>query len=140
MSGMDTVALSPQELMTQTLEAVAAADVDIVPLYFERFFARWPEQEGLFHNRASSQGTMINEMIGMLLAGAEGADWVPMFMRAQVTTHHDHGGIMLEHYRASLDLLIEVLAEAAGPGWNAAQDRAWREATASLFALIEDYF
>lgn len=133
-------ALSPHAEMTRTIEAIGAAGVDIVPLYFERFFARYPAQLGLFHNRASSQGAMVNEMLTMLLAQGQGEDWVPTMMRAQVTTHFDHGDIELTQYRGALDLLVEVLGQAAGRDWNAAQATAWQAQADRLYALIARYF
>lgn len=117
--------------------AIAEAGVDIVPVYFERFFTRFPGQSANFHNRVTSQGAMVNEMLTMLLAQAGGESWVPMMMRAQVTTHHDHGAISLDEYRGALDLLVEVLADAAGAGWTDAADAAWHGEADRLYALIE---
>ena len=117
--------------------AIAEAGVDIVPVYFDRFFVRFPGQAANFHNRVTSQGAMVNEMLTMLLAQAGGESWVPMMMRAQVTTHHDHGAITLDEYRGALDLLVEVLAEAAGDGWTDAADAAWTGEADRLYALIE---
>ncbi|MBU6268764.1 MAG: globin [Sphingomonadales bacterium] len=124
------------DLMLASLDAVAVADVDIVPRYFERFLAGRPDEAALFHNRAASHGAMVNEMLTMLLAQAADEGWVPMMMRAQVTTHHDHGDIALDRYRDALDLLVEVLAEAAGPRWRPEFDRVWRGACDRLYALI----
>lgn len=129
-------ALSPHDAMMQSLDAVAEAGVDIVPAYFARFFAQCPADEAMFLNRAASQGAMVNEMLTMLLAQAAGEEWVPMMMRAQVTTHWDHGEIPLERYRAALDLLVDVLADTAGAGWQAEWDAAWRGQVERMFALI----
>ncbi len=79
---------------------------------------------------------MVNEMLTMLLAQAAGETWVPMIMRAHVTTHYSHGDIALSQYRDALTMLVDVLADAAGPDWSAAQDAAWREEADALFALI----
>lgn len=130
---------SAAEAMNRTLDAIAASDEDLVPAFFRRFFQRYPELAPRFHNRASSQGTMVNEMILMLLAEAAGEAWLPTFLRAQVSTHHRHGEIALEHFRGSLDLLVESLAEAAGSGWNAVQYAAWRGAADRLNGLITRY-
>lgn len=130
----DTV--TPHEAMMLSLDAVAAAEVDIVPVYFARFFAQVPADEAMFLNRAASQGAMVNEMLTMLLAQASGEEWVPMMMRAQVTTHWDHGEIPLERYRQALDLLVDVLAETAGPRWRREYDAAWRGQVERMFALI----
>ena len=132
---MDSITTSPPDLLAASLEAVG--ETDIVPPYFARFFALFPEQEERFHNRGSSQGLMVNEMLSYLLAQSGGEGWVPTMMRAQVITHRDHGEIALAQYRRSLDLLVEVMAEAAGPAWRAEYTRAWQGEIDRLFALIE---
>lgn len=133
---MQTALLPPHEAMTASLDAVAEAGVDIVPVYFERFFAQCPADSAMFHNRAASQGAMVNEMLTMLLAQAAAEEWVPMMMRAQVTTHWDHGEITLQRYRDALDLLVDVLADTAGPAWLPAYEAAWRGQVERMFALI----
>lgn len=136
---MDVLTLSKRDLMCASLDLVAEAGVDIVPAYFERFFALYPADAENFHNRASAQGAMVNEMLTMLLAQAAGEDWVPMIMRAQVTTHYTHGDIALEQYRGALTLLVDVLRDTAGSGWTAAYEQAWSEEAEALFALIARY-
>lgn len=134
---MQNESLSAHDLMLASLDAVAQADVDIVPVYFERFFGSFPAEEKNFYNKDSSRGLMVNDMLSMLLGQAEGADWMPMMMRTQVITHRDHGDIALERYRDALDLLVTVLADVAGDRWCAAYEQAWRGETAKMFALIE---
>ena len=128
------------ELMMASLEAVAATDRDIVPLFFARFFAEHPADRANFHNAASSQGTMVNEMLAMLLALAAGEPWVEMMMRAQLRTHDDHGEIALERYRDTLDMLVDILRDTAGPPWNAQWEAIWRRQADRLFALIERHY
>lgn len=134
---MDNLATTPADLMQQSL---ALVERDVVPDFFDRFFSGFPAEERNFHNRATSQGTMVNEMVGFLLALAEGQDWLPTMLQTQVLTHHDKGDIALERYRDSLHLLVDVLADAAGPGWTPAMDRAWRDTADRLYALIEGYY
>ena len=137
---MDTALDTRHALMLASLDLVAERGVDIVPRYFARFYAAFPDDEANFHNRAASQGAMVNEMLTMLLAQAAGEQWVPMIMRAQVTTHYTHGEIALSQYRDALTLLVDVLAEAAGPGWTDVHDQAWREEADTLFALIARHY
>lgn len=127
-------------LMVATLEHIAAADTDIVPLFFAAFYQACPGERERFCNRASSEGLMVNEMLSMLLAQAAGEPWLATMMRAQVNTHHDHGDIQLEQYRLALDILIGVLCDAAGDKWDRQTDRAWRLGADRLFALIEQYY
>lgn len=137
---METTIAAAHELMLQSLEAVAASEVDIVPVFFERFFAAHPGERANFHNPRSSEGLMVNEIMSMLLALAADEDWLPMMLRNQVRTHHDHGDLVLERYRDVLELFVTVLGETAGPRWLPAYEAAWREQAARMFSLIERYY
>ena len=137
---MTLATMTAHAAMLQSLELVAEADVDIVPLFFARFFGAYPAERANFHNPGSSHGLMVNEMMDTLLALAAGEEWVPLMLRNQVRTHHDHGDIALERYAQALDLFVTLLAEAAGPRWRPAHERAWREQAAALFAMIERYY
>lgn len=123
-----------------SLEVVAETEVDIVPLYFQRYFACFPGDESMFYNRQSSLGIMVNEMLTALLSQAEGSDWVPTYLRAQVATHHDKGIIPVERYRAALGMLIDVLGETAGDRWSVAYESAWRGEAAKMYELIARHY
>lgn len=133
----DTQSGSAYALMMGTLEVIGGAGVDIVPLYFERFFAAFPQEESKFENGFSSQGSMVNEMVGMLLALAADEPWVEESMASEVQNHRSYEGVTLQLYREGLDCLVEVLRSAAGPNWTREQDSAWREQSDRLFAIIE---
>lgn len=129
-----------QARMLALLEAVGDAGVDPAPLFFDRFYAAYPHERERFCNRASSEGLMVNEMLSMLLAQAGGEPWVSTMMRAQVNTHHDHGEVALDQYRVAFDLLLDVLAEAAGERWKTDDAAVWRAQADGLFALIARYY
>ena len=128
------------ETMLRALDAVAESGVDIVPLFFERFYAACPEQAALFCNRGSSEGLMVNEMLSMLLAQAGEEAWLPTMMRAQINTHHDHGDIQLEQYRVTLGLLLETMQAVAGERWTPTFNKAWQDACDGLFGMIARYY
>lgn len=138
--GVESTNTAAHGLILQSLEAVAASEVDIVPVFFERFFAAHPLECGNFHNPRSSEGLMVNEIMAMLLALAADEDWLAMMLRNQVRTHHDHGDLTLERYRDVLDLFVTVLGDTGRPRWKPAYEAAWREQAARIFALIERYY
>jgi len=127
-------------VMERTLETIGEAGVDIVPLFFDRFHAAIPDQRDRFYNRRSSEGQMVTEIIGMLLAQAGGEAWLTTMLRASVNTHHDHGGIELVHYRITLETLVAVLRDAAGAGWDQETEAVWQDQAVELFALIAKYY
>lgn len=123
-----------------SMDAIVADGVDIVPLFFARFFRANPGEQEKFHNKVSSHGNMVNEIMGLLLAVAAEEGWVEMFTRAQLRTHEGYGEIALERYREALAMFVDVLGEAAGPRWTPEWDQCWREQAARLMETIERWY
>lgn len=130
--------MSPHEAMMESLEAIADADIDIVPLFFAKLYERYPLEKANFLNPEHSHGTMANEMMTMLLALAEGEDWVPTMMRIQQFSHRSYGDIVLERYEQALATLIDVLREIAGDVWQSAHEDAWSSQAARLVRIIKE--
>lgn len=125
--------------MLQSLECIAARDIDIVPRFFTRFFAAYPAERERFCNRTSSEGLMVNEMLSMLLASAAAEPWLATMMRAQVNTHHDHGDIAIDQYAAAFAMLVDVLREASGEHWIPAAEAAWQAHASALLEIVTRY-
>lgn len=134
------LAQSAHEQMLASLDLVGESGVDIVPLFFARFYAKWPDERERFCNRTSSEGLMVNEMLAMLLAFAAEEPWLRTMMRAQVNTHHDHGNIALEQYAEVFAMLVDVLRDAAGSEWSPELDAVWGEAATGLFGIIAEHY
>jgi hypothetical protein len=126
------------EAMHAGLEAAGAAGVDIVPGLFERFFARFPETRELFINVEAAAGRMTTETIEALLGLGEGAWWVETTVVNFVDLHRNYGAIPLEQYAAFVDMTVDALAEAAGAGWSADTDAAWRRQAERLKAMVAE--
>lgn len=123
-------------VLERSLWAVAEADRGITPIFFDRLFARYPEQRRSFHHANSTCGAMVNEMIETLLGLATGEDWVERSTQSLVMAHRCYGDIGLPLYADSIDMLIYTLAEVAGHGWSEAFDAAWREQGTALKAIL----
>lgn len=137
---MEQLTRSAHDLMLASLEAVAESGGDIVPRFFARFHADYPQDEAMFHNPGSSHGAMVNEIMDTLLALASGEEWVELMLRNQVRTHHDHGDIPLERYAQALDLFLAVLADAAGAAWRPEHGQAWRTQAERMLAIIARWY
>ncbi len=123
-------------ILERSLWAVAEADRDITPIFFERLFSRYPQQRRYFHHADSTCGAMVNEMIETLLGLAAGDGWVERSTQSLVLAHRCYGEILLAHYTDSIDMLIDSLAEVAGDRWSKQFETAWREQGSALKALI----
>jgi len=130
--------MSAYDVMMESLEGIALADIDIVPLFFERLYERYPGEKPNFLNPEHSHGAMANEMMTMLLALAQGEDWVPTMMRIQQFTHRSFGDIAIVRYGQALETLVDVIRDAAGDDWRPAHEAAWRAQTAHLFRIVQE--
>ncbi|WP_139150029.1 hypothetical protein [Sphingobium yanoikuyae] len=136
LAGEDIV--SAYDIMMESLEGIALADIDVVPLFFEKLYERYPAEKPNFLNPEHSHGAMANEMMTMLLALAQGEDWVPTMMRIQQFTHRSFGDIAIERYGQALETLVDTLGDAAGAHWQPAYEAVWRAQTARLFQIIKE--
>lgn len=132
--------MSAAAIMEQSLECVADSGVDIVPLFYEHFFALHPEQRTQFQNDSHSYGTMANEIMAMLLALAEGEQWVGTMMHSHLMTHQSHGDFSPNHYTDVLSVFIDTLAAVAGDQWRPGHEAAWRAQADALGDIIAKHW
>jgi len=116
----------PLAQMEKTLLAIAKTGIDITPMLFERFLATFPEQRATFTNLEAAMGRMTNETVEALLGLAALEHWVPVTIANFVDLHRNYGEIPLGQYAAFVDMVVDALTEAAGPGWSPGQETAWR--------------
>lgn len=124
------------DVLERSLWAVAEVDRDITPIFFDRLFARYPEQRRSLHYADSTCGAMVNEMIETLMGLATGEDWLERWTQNPGMAHRCHGDIGLPLYADSIDMLIDTLARVAGHGWSKAFDAAWLEHGAALKGIL----
>jgi hemoglobin-like flavoprotein len=124
------------EVLERSLYAVAESGEDITPYFFDRFFARHPDQKAMFFQPAVTCGAMVNEILDSLLALASREGWVTASIHNLVVAHRCYGNFPLPLYAELLDLFVETLAGLAGERWSDEYDAAWRQVTSELYALI----
>jgi hypothetical protein len=124
--------------MERTFLAIADRGVDIAPLLFERFLGSFPEQRETFTNLQAAMGRMTNETIEALMGLATSEFWVPVTITNFVDLHRNYGEIPLAQYVAFVDMVVDALADAAGPGWTCAQELAWRTQAKRLNGMIAE--
>lgn len=124
--------------MERTLLAIADRAIDIVPVLFERFLTAFPEQRAAFINLEAAMGRMTNETVEALLGVATSEFWVPVTIANFVDLHRNYGEIPLAQYVAFVDMVVDSLLEAAGPGWTEAQESAWSTQAKRLNRMIAE--
>ena len=133
---MDTIDNELVAILEESLCAVAEADEDITPHFFDRFFAEHPEHRAEFFHPSITCGPMVNEMLENLMALAMQESWVRGNIQGLVIAHRSFGDIPLPIYGKTLDLLVDTLAKVAGDRWTPEFDAAWRNQCAILKDII----
>ncbi len=137
---MAQTAADTADILEQALMAVAEADEDITPHFFRRLFERHPEQQASFYHPTVTCGTMVNEMIELLMALGAEERWVENSTQSLVMAHRCYGDIALPLYGESLDLLIDTFADLAGNRWTPEFDSAWRNVARRFKTIIEQAY
>ena len=122
--------------MEAPLMAIAEAELDIVPLVYDRFFAKLPGEREKFLNLEAAAGRMVNETLEAMIGLSEGAYWVDTTITNFVDLHRDYGVISREVYEAFVDCVIDVIGEAAGKAWDQTSEAAWQTQAAQMKAMI----
>lgn len=129
--------MNDAESMMAGLSAIGDADIDIVPIVFEWFFAAYPEHRAAFINIDAASGRMTNETIEALIGLATDEYWVPTTIINFVDLHRNYGNYAASLYAAWIDIVIDVIRESAGDQWHPSHETAWQRQAKRLVTMIE---
>lgn len=127
----------PGDLLEASIEAVARADVDIVPAFFERFYAAHPEQRDNFNRPGATQGAMVNEMLTILGLLADDKAASDALVADCLARHHSYGDIAGTDFTEAVQILMETMQAAAGPAWLPDYSTAWSTLLGRLQDCVE---
>jgi hypothetical protein len=122
--------------MEASLVAAAGAEAAMRARVFERFFAAYPAHEAAFLHVEVTSVRMLDETLQTLLGAAEDASWVWPHIADLVYEHRGYGNPGASEYAAFIDIAVDELGRAAGDAWTPACEQAWRDAAATLKAMI----
>lgn len=108
-----------------SIEAVALTGVDIVPLFFERLFERYPEQRDNFQRPAATQGAMVDDMIALLAEFASGSPTARAALHDCLDRHQSYGPIAIEHFTEAWNILLKTCEVVAGRDWSTRFSQYW---------------
>jgi len=129
---------SDVELILDSLEVIAESHGDLVPLVYQRFYARYPDTRQMFGRDEQNvhQGHMFNGMLMAVIEQAEGR-CVSGSVKAWVMDH-DLWGVKRVMFRAMFDALYETIRECSGSAWTAGMAQAWHRHIYDLAARFDE--
>lgn len=116
---------SPVTRFDASIEAVALTGVDIVPLFFERLFERYPEQRDNFQRPAATQGAMVNDMVALLAEFASASPTAQATLQDCLDRHQSYGPIAIEHFTEAWNILLKTCEAVAAGDWGARFSQLW---------------
>ena len=128
--------MSNLETINESLELAAEHIDDLVPLVYERFFARRPETERLFKSDPLLRGRMLNETLTLILESAQGTGYVDGIIEREVVDHRAYG-VTVSMYESYFESVIDVLKSALNEAWTPAHEKAWRDQFERLMKVVD---
>ena len=114
-------------LLQESLNLVAPVAGELIAAFYDKLFAAHPELRSMFPANMSVQREKLLNAVIALVTHFDRPEKLEPALIAMGRTHVRHG-VGLGHYAIVGGVLLETLAEFAGPAWNHAYAAAWERA------------
>ena len=124
--------------VVESLELLAARDIDPTEAVYRRLFARHPEMEALFIRdpKYIVRGQMVQMVIENLLDYATTRTFgLPMIQAERV--NHVNLGVPNDVFGIFFGVIHETIADLLGDDWTPVMNSSWQEMLADLIQEIE---
>ncbi|MFT6008727.1 MAG: hypothetical protein ACI9TB_001963 [Parasphingorhabdus sp.] len=123
-------------VMEDSLEALGDRYDGMAAELFDRFIADHPQYAPVFLNPEAAQERMTRETLEAMLGLAAGEWWVDHAVTEFIDLHHNYADFTPQDYAAWFALVIETMANRAGPDWLAGASAAWQRQADGLVAKV----
>ena len=124
------------ELLRSSFELVTTREPNVVRLFYDELFQRYPQARGLFTRKPSEvQERMLAEALTAVLDHLEDGGWLQANL-AQLGARHAEFGVTAEMYSWVGECLLATFAGVAGSEWSPAHEAAWSEAYTAVAGLM----
>tara|TARA_R110000868_G_scaffold29026_8_gene107894 strand:+ start:2391 stop:2828 length:438 start_codon:yes stop_codon:yes gene_type:complete len=123
-------------VMGDSLEALGDHYDGMAAELFDRFIADHPQYAPVFLNPEAAQERMTRETLEAMLGLAAGEWWVDHAVTEFIDLHHNYADFTPQDYAAWFALVIETMANRAGPDWPTSANAAWQRQADGLVAKV----
>lgn len=124
-------------LLRSSFELVVDRRPNLTERFYEILFQRYPQAKALFvRNSPASQQKMLTDALVAVMAHLEDAPWLTTTLKHLGAKHVGYG-VTDEMYAWVGDSLLATLAEAGGPYWTPALQKAWTDAYGAIAGLMK---
>lgn len=129
--------MAPNEVIAQTFEYCAAADIDITPAVYTAFFSADPRALQLMgHSDGPMRGRMLDEALVLLMS--EPTEQNMGYLQWEVDNHLLAYGVQLDMYQGFFDAVQAAVRSALAEAWLPEHEQAWSTTIARLQAAIAE--
>ncbi len=117
-----------KELLRENLKALLSKQDELVPGFYARFFAQYPEVERLFINKHSEkmEAKIMQSLIHLVKHLDRPDILVPTLL--ELGRKHEHYGALAVHYPIAIDILLDTMGVVCGKSWNNEIRSVWNAA------------
>jgi methyl-accepting chemotaxis protein len=123
------------DALETSFDLLAPRGEELVLTFYERLFARAPEVRPLFGTDLRRQRAMLLRALVLVRRSLRELDSILPLLR-DLGARHVAYGARPEHYPVVAEVLVESMAELAGPAWRARDNAAWGTALAAIAAVM----
>jgi hemoglobin-like flavoprotein len=120
-----------------SFNALAVDGTRVASIFYAKLFERYPGVRTLFPADIRAQESKLMDTLRIVV---EHTQATPELLKtiSDLGARHVKYGAKPEHYPIVCDLLIESMADAAGPAWSARLASEWRQALEIVSRLMLD--
>jgi methyl-accepting chemotaxis protein len=124
------------ELLRSSFDAIAPSAEELTRKFYERLFTRYPEVKPLFEGvDLPEQRRKLVQSLSVIIRSLTRPEALQKYLHDLGARHVEYGA-QPEHYPLVAGVLLEVMAEIAGPAWTPDVARAWTDGLNAVAELM----
>lgn len=122
--------------LEKSFAALAPHGRELTTCFYERLFLAYPRLRSMFPADMAAQEAKLLESLIVVIEGLRKPDETRGILQA-LGKRHAEKGVKPEHYHIVCDILVDTMADIAGPGqWSNSLDADWRRALSQISQLM----
>ena len=124
------------ELLETSFALLAPRADELAERFYARLFEVAPVARAMFPDEMAGQKRALIGALGMIVGSLRAPERLGAYLDGLGRRHVDYGAVAA-HYDVVGAVLLETMAELAGPAWNAELNHAWATAYGAVSGLMQ---
>lgn len=123
------------DLLEASFELLAPRGEELVERFYTQLFSVAPEARSMFPTDMAGQKRALLGALGMIVSSLRAPEKLGSYLDGLGRRHVDYGAVEA-HYDLVGSVLLETMAEMAGPAWNSELQDAWTTAYGAVKGIM----